>query len=120
MVLTRVMMCIVIGYTLGNFNPSYLIGKSKGYDARKDGSGNPGASNAFILAGKWAFVLTALLDIFKAFLACRICRHLFPTLPVAEAIAGVSCIIGHMYPVLLKFQGGKGLASLGGVILSWN
>ena len=115
-----ILACVVIGYALGNINPSYLIVRRKGYDVRKDGSGNAGASNAFILAGKAAFFAVALLDIFKAYAACRLCRALFPALPVAEQIGGVSCVLGHMFPVTLGFHGGKGLASLGGVVLSWN
>ena len=112
--------CCVIGYLLGNINPAFLFARLKGYDPRVDGSGNAGASNAFILAGKTAFFATAILDILKAFLACRLCRSLFPSLPVAEQIGGVSCILGHMFPAALRFRGGKGLASLGGVILSWD
>ena len=112
--------CCVIGYLLGNINPAFLFARRKGYDPRVDGSGNAGASNAFILAGKAAFFATAILDILKAFLACRLCRYLFPALPVAEQIGGVACILGHMFPAALRFRGGKGLASLGGVILSWD
>ena len=112
--------CCVIGYLLGNINPAFLFARLKGYDPRVDGSGNAGASNAFILAGKAAFFATAILDILKAFLACRLCRSLFPSLPVAEQIGGVACILGHMFPAALRFRGGKGLASLGGVILSWD
>ncbi len=112
--------CCVIGYLLGNINPAFLFARLKGYDPRVDGSGNAGASNAFILAGKAAFFATAILDILKAFLACRLCRYLFPALPVAEQIGGVACILGHMFPAALRFRGGKGLASLGGVILSWD
>ncbi len=112
--------CIAIGYVLGNFNPSFLIARRKGYDARSDGSGNAGASNAFILAGKTAFFIVAILDILKAFATCRLCRFLFPDLVVAEQIGGVACILGHMFPALLGFRGGRGLACLGGVVLSWS
>ena len=99
---------------------AFLFAKVKGYDPRVDGSGNAGASNAFILAGKLAFFATAILDILKAFLACRLCRFLFPDFPVAEQLGGVACVLGHMYPAALRFHGGKGLATLGGVILSWD
>lgn len=116
----QVILCILIGYVLGNISPAFLLARHKGYDARVDGSGNAGASNAYILAGKGAFFLTAILDILKAFIACRVCRGLFPALPVADEIGGVACILGHMYPAALRFRGGKGLASLGGVILSWD
>ncbi len=117
---TEILCCITIGYLLGNLNPAFLFAKQKGYDVRVDGSGNAGASNAYILAGKSAFFITAILDILKAYIVCRLCRMLFPSLRTAEQIGGVFCILGHMFPVLLRFRGGKGLASLGGVALSWN
>lgn len=111
--------CILIGYFLGNFSPAYLFGRTKGYDIRKEGSGNVGATNAFIMVGKNAFFITAILDILKAFVAWKLCQVLFPALEFAAPLAAVACIIGHMYPVFLGFKGGKGLASLGGAILAW-
>ena len=111
--------CVLIGYLLGNISPAYLFGKTKGYDIRKEGSGNVGATNAFILIGKHAFFITAALDILKAFVAWKLCQALFPTLAAAGPIAAVACILGHMYPVFLDFKGGKGLASLGGAVLAW-
>ena len=98
-----ILSCMAIGYLLGNINPAFFFAKRKGYDARVEGSGNAGASNAYILAGKSAFFITAILDIFKAFLACRLCYVLFPTLKCAEQIGGVFCILGHMFPAALHF-----------------
>ena len=115
----QLLFCCLIGYAFGNFSPAYLAGKTKGYDIRYEGSGNVGATNAFILVGKHAFFITAALDILKAYLACAVCRQLFPELAAAAPLAGTSCILGHIYPVLLRFHGGKGLASLGGVVLAW-
>ena len=115
-----IFLCCVIGYLLGNLSPAYLLGKRKGYDVRVDGSGNVGATNAFILLGKNAFFLTAVLDILKACAAWHLCRLLFPALSVAGPLGGTACVLGHLYPVLLGFHGGKGLAAMGGVILAWN
>ena len=112
--------CVLIGYLLGNFSPAYLFGRSRGYDIRKEGSGNVGASNAFILVGKYAFIITAVLDILKSFAAWRICQALFSEMIFAGPLASAFCIIGHMFPVFLGFHGGKGLASLGGAILAWS
>ena len=110
-IVLQILLCVLVGYALGNFSPSYLLGRKKGYDIREEGSKNAGATNAIILLGKNAFFLTAILDMLKAFAACRLCRLLFPTLTAAGAIGGAACIIGHIYPVLLRFRGGKGLAS---------
>lgn len=119
-ILLKIVASALIGYALGNFSPAYLIVQKAGHDVRSEGSGNAGASNAFLLAGKGAFFAVALLDIFKAYAACRICRGLFPGFGPAEQIAGTACILGHMFPVVLGFKGGKGLACQGGVILAWS
>ena len=118
--IVKVILCCLVGYLLGNFSPAYLFGRLKGYDIRREGSGNVGATNAFLLVGKHAFFITAALDILKAFAAWKICESLFPDLAFAGPLAGASCVIGHMYPVFLGFKGGKGLASLGGIALAWH
>lgn len=115
-----IIVCILIGYALGNLNPAYVVGLLKGYDVRKTGSGNAGASNALLIAGKLAFFVVALFDIFKTVAAWKICESLFPELPVAGIVGGVSCLVGHIFPVLLKFKGGKGFACLGGIILAFD
>ncbi|MCR5577099.1 MAG: glycerol-3-phosphate acyltransferase [Oscillospiraceae bacterium] len=114
------LLCCLLGYAFGNFSPAFLLGRARGYDVREEGSGNVGATNAFILLGKNAFFLTAALDILKAFFAWKLCAYLFPTLQAAGPLGGASCILGHIYPVLLRFRGGKGLATIGGVVLAWN
>lgn len=119
-ILLQIALCCLLGYALGNFSPSFLLALAKGYDIREEGSKNAGATNAFILMGKNAFFLTALLDILKAFAAYKLCQLLFPALPAAGPLGGTACIIGHIYPVVLRFRGGKGLASIGGVVLAWN
>ena len=116
----KILICLAAGYFIGSISPSFLIGRIKGYDVRKSGSGNAGASNTVIMAGKLLGLLVALLDIFKAWAAWYICRVLFPELELAPLLGGAACIIGHMYPVFLRFHGGKGLACLGGVILAYN
>lgn len=112
--------CILIGYALGGINPSYIIARIRGFDIRKRGSGNAGASNALMVMGKAVGIFSALFDIAKAYFAVYIARRLFPGLEVAGAISGSACIIGHILPVIMKFRGGKGLACLGGVILSFD
>ena len=109
--------CILIGYLIGAFNPSYLIAKIRGFDIRTKGSGNAGASNALILFGKAFGILCAVLDIAKAYFAIYLAQCLFPQVQYAFAISGVACIAGHIFPWYMGFKGGKGLACLGGMIL---
>lgn len=109
-----------VGYAIGNFNPSYLIGKMKGYDVRKSGTGNAGASNTFMLAGKTYGVIAALADIFKAAGAGAICKAMFPQVRQAGLIGSTAAQIGHMFPVLLGFKGGKGFACMGGTVLAYD
>ena len=117
-------MAIVIsalfGYLIGGINPAYLIAKYKGFDIRKRGSGNAGASNAVITMGKKVGAISAILDIFKAYLAVTIAGVLFPNVSLAKVVMGISCILGHIFPIYMRFRGGKGLASLGGVILAFH
>lgn len=108
-----------IGYAIGNINPAYIVGLRKGYDIRKRGSGNPGATNLMLLEGKKAGAFVTAFDISKAAVSVGLARNLFPRCKSAGELAGAGCVIGHMYPALMNFRGGKGLACLGGVILSF-
>lgn len=112
--------CLLIGYVVGVINPSYLIGRIKGFDIRSKGSKNAGASNALILFGKTVGILCAIFDIAKAALAVLIAKSLFDDFSYAFATAGTACVIGHMFPFYMKFKGGKGLACLGGLILAFD
>ena len=112
--------CALIGYGVGVINPSYIIGRIKGFDIRKKGSGNAGGSNALILFGKAAGVLCSLFDILKAFFAIFLCTRLFPGFTQALATCGSFCILGHIFPFYMGFKGGKGLACLGGMILAFD
>lgn len=116
----KIILCLLLGYGLGSFSPSYLIGKLWGFDVRKSGSGNAGASNTVILVGKAAGFLVAILDILKASCAWWLCAALFPELRLAGILGGVAAILGHMFPAWLHFQGGKGLACMGGVIIAYD
>ena len=116
----KIAVCLLLGYLLGSLSPSFVIGKMRGYDVRRSGSGNAGASNTVIMAGKLAGLAVALLDILKAAAAWWICAALFPELPFAGPLAGVAALLGHMFPVWLRFHGGRGLACLGGLALAYS
>ena len=99
----------LIGYGFGNINPAYIISRIKGFDIRQRGSGNAGASNVALTIGKKAAVLTALFDIFKSAAANVIVYKLFPELPCSHILGGAFCILGHIFPVIMGFRGGKDL-----------
>lgn len=113
----KIILCILFGYLVGNINPSYIIGRLRGFDIRKKGSGNAGASNAVITMGKGVGVASAVFDILKATAVYLLAPLMFGDLALAAELAGAACIIGHIFPVVMKFRGGKGLACLGGVML---
>lgn len=114
----NLILCVLFGYLLGAINPAYVLGRLRGVDLRKKGSQNAGASNAWLLVGKFAAIFSAIFDITKAALAVRLAPLLFSKLPLAAEIAGSSAIIGHIFPFYMKFRGGKGTACLGGVMLA--
>jgi glycerol-3-phosphate acyltransferase PlsY len=116
----QVLLCALIGYFIGNINPAFILSKLKGFDIRQRGSGNAGASNTVITIGKKAGLFVALFDIAKAVAASLIAYYLFPEIKFAKILSGSCCILGHIFPVLMRFHGGKGLASLGGTILAFN
>ena len=116
----RILLCVIAGYLVGSINPAYIISKIKGFDIREKGTGNAGASNVAIVLGKKAGVLTALFDILKAFAVTFTALKLLPDVGFAGVLAGCSCIMGHIFPFLMGFKGGKGLACIGGMVLAYN
>lgn len=110
----------LIGYLLGCSNMAFYISRRKHADLRSSGTGNLGASNAVVLLGWKAGILTAVHDVGKAFLAVLLAKWLFPELMYAGASAGVACVLGHIFPFWLKFRGGKGFASYWGMTLALN
>ena len=109
-----------ISYLLGCSNMALYLSKLTKTDIRKGGSGNLGASNAMMLLGWPAGILTGAHDIGKAALAVLLGKFLFPDLPNIGAVAGIAAVLGHMFPFYLKFKGGKGFASYLGMTIALN
>jgi len=107
---------VVAAYLLGSLPFSYLIVRLRtGRDVRTLGSGNAGATNVTRAAGKAAGVLAALLDVGKGIAATLIARGLGAPPPVV-GLAAFAVVLGHCHPVFLRFRGGKGGATGGGVL----
>ncbi|MCM1494595.1 MAG: glycerol-3-phosphate 1-O-acyltransferase PlsY [Bacteroides sp.] len=111
-------LCLLVGYLLGCISPSYFLSRSKGVDLRSTGQQNLGTTNAFMVLGKASGIIVMVIDFMKGFLAVKMAQLLFPEFAIAGITAGAAAILGHIFPFYLKFRGGKGLATLGGLILS--
>lgn len=107
---------IVISYLIGTINPAHLITKhKKKIDIREVNSMNAGTSNVAMTLGlKWGIVV-GFLDLFKGFIPVLIVRLVFPDNDILWALSGLSAVLGHIYPLHMKFKGGKGTATFGGV-----
>jgi acyl phosphate:glycerol-3-phosphate acyltransferase len=105
---------IVLGYFIGSIPFALVLARYRGLDLRKVGSGNLGAANVLRASGPTAGVMVAILDIAKGAVSVLVADQLSdgPTLP---ALAGFAAIVGHIYPIWLRFRGGKGVATACGV-----
>jgi glycerol-3-phosphate acyltransferase PlsY len=108
---------IVIAYLLGSIPFAYIIGKLRGLDVRQVGDKNVGTFNVFRHAGWGAGIATLVADVGKGALAIVVAKLLsVPELVVFGA--GVAAVIGHNWPVFLRFRGGRGLAVIIGALLA--
>lgn len=110
----------VLSYLVGSISMAYILARAKNIDLKKNGSGNLGASNATILLGWRVGVTVAVHDVLKALLCVVVARILMPEDEYIGAIAGVSCVLGHIFPFYLRFRGGKGFASFVGMTIALN
>ncbi|MGI8612159.1 MAG: glycerol-3-phosphate 1-O-acyltransferase PlsY [Sphingomicrobium sp.] len=106
----------LLGYLLGSIPFGLLLTRSAGKgDVRDVGSGNIGATNVLRAGGKGLAAATLLLDALKGAAAVLLARALFG--PGTESFAAAGALIGHLYPIWLRFKGGKGVATLLGVLI---
>ena len=109
----------MLSYVLGAIHPAYLFGKIyRKLDIREKGSGNSGASNAIMVIGWKLGFLTLLFDVFKGYIAVYAAKRVFRTV-LAMYLNAFAVIMGHIFPVHMKFRGGKGVAALVGVSMGF-
>ncbi len=116
---------LVVGYFFGTFETAYFVGKARGIDLRKVGSGNLGTTNVFRVLGIRAGIVTFLGDIIKVFLpliigyvvVVMVLKLPIPRIPLYLYI-GCGAVLGHDFPFYLKFKGGKGVAATAAVLIS--
>jgi len=115
---------LVLAYLIGSIPSAVWVSKwVYGIDIREHGSGNAGATNTFRILGSKAGSAVMLMDMMKGFIAVRLC--LFSHFPPGydlysnlQIFLGLAAVIGHIFPIWAEFRGGKGIATLFGMILS--
>jgi glycerol-3-phosphate acyltransferase PlsY len=108
---------IACAYLLGSVPSGYVLGKLAGTDVRGVGSGNIGATNVARALGMLPGALTLVADAAKGYLPVFLALHLGVSQAVV-ASAAIAAFLGHLYPLFLKFQGGKGVATAFGALLA--
>lgn len=114
---------IVLTYFVGSIPFGLLVAKSKGRDPRQFGSGNIGATNVGRMLGGKFFAIVFVLDMLKGMIPMLIGAWLIRSYPVTDKpyvwwmLVGLAALVGHIFPVYLKFKGGKGVATAAGVLL---
>jgi glycerol-3-phosphate acyltransferase PlsY len=116
------LIAIAAAYLLGSVPFAVIVSRAFGLaDPRSYGSGNPGATNVLRSGNKAAALLTLLGDAAKGWLAVWLVQRFGPAFGLGEgtvALVAVAVFMGHLYPVFLRFKGGKGVATAAGVLLS--
>lgn len=108
---------LILGYLIGSLPFAVIVSKLFGLaDPRSFGSGNPGATNVLRTGNKGAAALTLLGDAAKGWLAMLVVSKLGAG-ETAVALTGLAAFLGHVFPVFLKFKGGKGVATAIGVLI---
>ena len=115
----EIFVVFVLSYILGSIPFSLIITKIKGINLREAGSGNIGATNVARTGNKFLAVLTLLLDSFKGFIAIYIAQQFFDNDLWIYASA-ILAVLGHMFPIWLRFNGGKGVATTLGILIALN
>lgn len=111
---------VFIGYIFGSIPTGYLLGKAKGIDLTKVGSGGTGATNVLRTLGKIPAIITLIIDILKGFIAVYLALK-FTSCHFTAVFVSMACIFGHSKSIFLNFKGGKSSATGLGVMLalSW-
>jgi glycerol-3-phosphate acyltransferase PlsY len=110
---------MLFGYLVGSVPFSYFVARTQRVDLRTVGSGNTGASNVWRALGFRFFVAALILDILKGWLPTFLAFSVFAQTPTATIAVGVCAMLGHVFPVWMRFRGGKAVATSGGVMLGF-
>lgn len=108
---------LLFAYLLGSLPTGFLVGYFSGVDVRQAGSGNVGATNVARVVGKRQGLITLVADVAKGFIP--VIGSLELSLgPVVTSFVAIAAFLGHLFPIFLRFRGGKGVATSLGVLLA--
>lgn len=110
---------VLLSYLLGSIPFGLIFSRLRGVDPRRIGSGNIGATNVMRAVGKFYGIITLFFDVLKGFLPVYV-AHCIGLDEKIGATAGFASFLGHIFPITLKFKGGKGVATALGVFLALN
>jgi glycerol-3-phosphate acyltransferase PlsY len=113
--MTAVLLLIPVAYLVGTFPAAELVARATGHDVMREGSGNPGASNVYRLAGWKPGLVVLLADIAKGAIASAV--GLILDGHRGAYILGLAAVLGHVAPITRRFRGGRGVATAGGVMI---
>lgn len=119
MVWWQVLIVVLVSYAFGNISFARIISGKLNSDITKLGSGNPGTTNVLRNFGFKVGLINFILDISKGFIPVLVTSLIFNNL-ILTYISGLSVIVGHIYPVVYRFKGGKGIATMLGVFFATN
>lgn len=108
---------VLCGYVLGSVPTGFLAGRARGVDVRRAGSGNIGMANVLRTAGKWPAIITMVGDMVKGFAPVFLARLTTENEWVITAVA-LAAVVGHCWPVFLRFKGGKAVATGAGTTIA--
>lgn len=114
------LLCITCSYLLGSIPFGLVVSRGKGIDIRSEGSKNIGATNVTRLLGKKLGALTLMCDLLKGYFPMLISAYLLQDASAQQltiALCGAAAVLGHMFPLYLRFRGGKGVATALGAFL---
>jgi glycerol-3-phosphate acyltransferase PlsY len=112
-----IILLIFIAYVIGSVPTGYLLGKLRGIDVRTIGSGNVGATNVARAVGKSQGIIALIADAAKGYLPVLAALQSGQDSPTI-ALTAIAAFLGHLYPLFLNFQGGKGVATGFGALLA--
>ena len=128
MITTEIILLVLLAYLTGAFPSAVWVGKTfYNTDVREYGSGNSGATNTFRILGKGAGIPVLFMDIFKGWLSVNYVYFISNVADLSQELFfenqlafGIAAVIGHLFPIYIGFRGGKGIATMMGLLIGLN